>query len=372
MDKIRHYFFDAIAANGYIWLLEANMGALFKMNITTFELEFVTSLPAESNLYNLYRFSTRCGNKLVCYPRNARDIVVYDIISGNMEIIELNLGKHKGEGTKMYGDMAVGGKVYLSCQGHSEIYQLDVQSGELLILNIVNNKIEERGNSYFWHNRIRKYKNDAEIIAYNLKHNAFYQYNTLTSETKKLICFDEKQKLIDFVTDDHFIWGLFSDGRLYKLDESQIIEEFQCDMAETDVAELLYFKGCIYVIDGMTGKVISSLKIGADKREDISEKIPINSTGLFCNNFNGDDYFWLQWNDGLFYYYDGENEVSGIFEGNLEKIPATAFIPKGKLIETKRFPLSWLLQIVKYQPRTLENHIDNKAGTSIYTALLRS
>ena len=163
MERITHYFCDAIAVNGYLWLLEANMNALFKFDIKTFKMEFVLSFPYESTVLGLYRFAAKDGNKLVCCPRNAKRIVVYDTDSNNMEAVDVDLDKYQGKGARMYGEGIVGNKVYLPRRGYSEIYQFDVQSDKLSILDIVSREKELGMNDYDWHGRVRKYKRDAEI-----------------------------------------------------------------------------------------------------------------------------------------------------------------------------------------------------------------
>lgn len=216
MERITHYFYDAIVANGYLWLLEASMNALFKIDMKTFELRFVSSFPEESAVSWLYTFAAEYDNKLVCCPRHARYIVIYNIDSDSMETIGTDLSRYKINRTQMYGGGLVGHKVYLPRQGYSVIYQLDILSGELSEVNIFGREIELGTDDYFWHGRICQYRSDVEIILCSLKYNTFYQYNILTTETKKLTCFEEVPKLIDFVTDGYFIWGLCSNGKIYK------------------------------------------------------------------------------------------------------------------------------------------------------------
>lgn len=362
-----HFFCDVIVANGYLWLIEDDMNALFKMNIKTLKIEYVFSFPNELSVSRLYKFIGKNGDKLICAPHNAKEILIYDINTRDVQTITVESGRYQRKGARMYGTGLLDNKIYLQRQGVSEIYQLHVQSGELFTFNIVSGEVEE--NEFFWHGRIRRYKSDTELILYNFKYNAFYRYNVLTAETKKMICLEKGRKLKDFVTDGYFIWGLCNDGMLYKWDETRVVEKYQWSMAGEEVVELLQYKSGIYIMDCMTGRMIYSLKpSGGD--EDITTRVPNNNTGLFNYCINADDYFWLQWKDGLFYYYDGVNEVSGIFNLDLRNIPTIAYLPEQICVERKGFSLQNLLGIIQYQADNLKSMSKRQAGIQIYHAIL--
>lgn len=370
MEGMTHYFYDAIAVNGYLWFIENNMNALFRMDMKTLEMEYVLSFSDELAMSQLYKFIGKTGNKLICCPKNARMIAIYDIASGDMRTIGVDFSRHRSKGAGMYAGGTLGNKAYLPRQGYSEIYQLDVQSGELSSLNIVNANVELGKNDYFWHGTIRQYKSDTELILYSIKHNSFYQYNVLTLEAQRIMCPEENCKLIDFVTDGYFIWGLCSDGMLYKWDGCRVIDQYQWNTAGVESAELLQYKNRIYIMDVDTGRVVLSLESGVDGEEDIAIRIPDNNTGIFNYCFNEDNYFWMQWKDGLFYYYDGVTEVSGTFESDLENIPAAAFLPKEVCREREDFSLQRLLKIIKYQPDLCESTSVRQAGIHIYNAIM--
>lgn len=371
MERIIHYFYDVIAANGYLWLLEANMNALFKMDIKTFKLEFVSLFPEESAVSRLYVFAAKYENKLVCCPRSAGRIVIYDIDSDSMETINTDLNRYKMNRAQMYGGGLVGHKVYLPRQGYSEIYQMDILSGKLSKVNILGEEIELGMDDYFWHGRIRQYKSDTEILLYSLKYNAFYWHNILTSETRKIMCFEEKLKLTDFVTDGSYIWGLCCDGKIYKSDGSQIVEEHQFEAAGDSIMELLYHKDRIYIIDAMTGKVKFAIGNETGKYKDTLKKIPDNSTEIFMYSFNREDSFWLQWQDGFLYYDDGTNKVAGVFESDLDKIPAAALLPQGVIWENRRILLQRLLKVIKYLPDGSESICEKNTGVHIHSVICK-
>ena len=267
----------------------------------------------------------------------------------------------------MYGTGVLDNKIYLQRQGYSEIYRMLVRSGELSTLDIVNEEVDE--NEYFWHGRIRRYKSDTELILYNYKHNTFYQYNVLTAKTRKMIRLEKERKLKDFVTDGYFIWGLCDDGILYKWDESRVVEKCQWSTTGEEIVELLQYKSGIYIMDVVRGRVIYSLK-PSDGYEDISTRIPNNNTGIFNYCFNADNYFWLQWNDGLFYYYDGENEVSGVFELDIASIPVVAYLPEQVCGERKGYSLQKLLRIIQYQSNDFKCTSERQVGIQIYHAIM--
>lgn len=370
MEWITNYFYDAIAINDYLWFIEDDMNALFKMNMKTLKMEYVLSFTDEAAVSRLYKFIGKTGNKLVCCPKNAKMIMIYDVDSGERKTIGVDFDRYKSNGAGMYAGGVLGNKVYIPRQGYSEIYQLDFQSGELSNLNIVNEKTELGMNDYFWHGRIRRYGSDTEMLLYSIKHNAFYRYNVLTCEAQKIICIEGNRGLIDFVTDGSCIWGLFGDGTIYKWDGFQVIDKYQYNATKADSIELLQYKKTIYIMDILAGKIILSLKSDADEGEDISGQIPNNSTELFNYCFNEDDYFWMQWKDGFFYYYDGMNEVSGIFESDLEMIPAAALLPKEKCMERENFSLQKMLRMLKYQSDEFRSTSVGQAGVRIYNAIV--
>lgn len=146
---------------------------------------------------------------------------------------------------------------------------------------------------------MRQYKSETKIILYNVKQNILYKYDIETSETKKLVCFEEKQRLIDFETDGCWIWILCCDGTIYKLDENQVVDRYRCNAYGTDNLELLYYKHRIYIIDVVMGKILQVLEAAADMDEDFLE-LSANDTGVYSSYFGPDNCFWMQWNDGFF------------------------------------------------------------------------
>lgn len=369
MDSIVHHFRDAVAANGYLWFLEDSMNALFRINVETLKIEFVLSFPNEKIEYKrICNALAKCGDKLVCCPKFAKFITIYDTVSGKTKNIGIDFDSYEYRTVNMFGKLAVGDNVYLQRNGYSGIYQLNVQSGELCMLDIATKQIKSKDNDIVWHWKMRQYKSDTEIILYDMKQNILYQYNIETLETKKLICFEEKQRMVDFETDSCWIWLLCCDGMIYKLNGNQVIARYKCNTHETNGLELLYYKDRIYIINVLTGEIVQMLEEAVD--EDFL-KMAVNSTGVYSAYFGPDNCFWMQWNDGFFYYYDGVNEVSGIFESNLSDIPLEAYFPNDTFAEDKEFLLEKMLKIIKYKPDVIMNVSENQIGKTIYNTILK-
>lgn len=217
---------------------------------------------------------------------------------------------------------------------------------------------------------MRQYKSETKIILYNVKQNILYKYDIETSETKKLVCFEEKQRLIDFETDGCWIWILCCDGTIYKLDENQVVDRYRCNAYGTDNLELLYYKHRIYIIDVVMGKILQVLEAATDMDEDFLE-LSANDTGVYSSYFGPDNCFWMQWNDGFFYYFDEVNEISGIFESNMTDIPSDAYFPNGIFYEKRVFLLEKMLETIKYQSDVVMSISANQTGERIYNTILK-
>lgn len=87
-ETFRYYAFTScIRIEDYIWFTTIHVNALFKLNIKTKKTEIATWLPGESESWLCYGLGGLYKNrKLVLFPHNSKEICIYDIDTGELEV----------------------------------------------------------------------------------------------------------------------------------------------------------------------------------------------------------------------------------------------------------------------------------------------
>lgn len=282
---------------------------------------------------------------------------------GEIKKIGVDYGRYNWQIAAMYGGCAIGNKVCLFRRGYSEVYFLDILSGELCMTEIVDNEVCLDVSEYFWHWRVQQYKGEKDIILYDKIHHILYQYSLETSETVELVCFKAGQELIDFVSDAIYVWVLCSNGIIYKLENSQIIDEYKYDICEGANFTLYCCKNVVYVVDINTGRL--ALKLSDDNTVERNITIPENNAEVVLV-LSDNTKIIIQWRDGFFWYYDSENEVSGFLESSLTDMPSEAFFPDDTICENEKYSLQKLLDMLEFQPSYLRSVPVKNLGGKIY------
>lgn len=368
MEKTELLFSDIVVIDHYFWIVDNNINALYRTDIKALKPEFVLSFQNETNIRkNLYQNMLKCDKKIIFCPSSAREIAIYDTVTGNMEKISVDYGRYGWKIAAMYGGYVLGKRVYLFRRGYSQIYYLDILSGELDLLDIAEKEASLCVEDYFWHWKVQPYKKEDEIVLYDKFHRILYRSNLNTLKTIKLVSFKDGQELIDFVSDSSYIWILCSDGTISKLDGDRIVDEYRCDISEVGNYCLYCCNNMMYLIDMETGRSISIMKEKDAEKNYIS--IPENTVGVFSLCIDNNK-ISIQWKDGFFYYYDGTYEMSGILENDMSKIPIMAFFPDDIIHENKSYELDRFLRVLKFQPCNLPNVNMAQVGKKIYSSIV--
>lgn len=120
----------------YVWFTARNFNGLFKMNVSTYKIEFVGQFPDEDvEEYGLYTGIAECNGKLYFAPYNAKSIAVYDKVKSLFYSIPLR-DEFKYVSKKFYSVLKFDKYVFIYGLRLNTIVRIDSQTDTVNYKNI--------------------------------------------------------------------------------------------------------------------------------------------------------------------------------------------------------------------------------------------
>lgn len=181
-DIYNKFWFDAMAIeNDKMWFFANGFNALFETDLNNEVTKYLGSIPEEIlSGVGLYFNMLKHGNKLYLVPANAENLAIFDLITLTVEIISVDLPRHKCFSAAIYDDMLI---------------MFGCSSPDIVIYDLLRKKLKfiDKCCQYFKdkkiiNDRIFFRKNncvlDNDIYVVSCNSNVIIKYNAITEQIK--------------------------------------------------------------------------------------------------------------------------------------------------------------------------------------------
>ncbi len=383
------------------WFTSWNFNALFKMDKSTWQAEYVTSFPDEEpDGFRLYGTIVGHGTKLYFTPLRANEMAIFDKQSGEITKVSfecLNIGCLKGySGWNYYSAHLYKDCIYFLPHQRTAVIKYDIRSGQLSSISEWITNITDKYELTAPRLSFRSMMQNEKIYMPISGSNILEVINVETKETQIYQLGDPRNTYGDICFFDSKFWLCPLEGNeIIELDEA--LETYKTHVYDKDVNNDIQFWGMaatadnLYVFPNKYRDVLTIEADGDDAKISANNSFDINAYGkdvfndsnyIHCHS-DGEKIYAFDQISRMLIEYSGKNQTvrsahvqmcveenqnikhlfEEIYNSLLKKINAGTIIEESKDIHLQNY-LNFVLDGSGSDDRKDDNPFDT--GRSIY------
>ena len=204
-DNFKYLWFDAMVTEGNTaWVFANNFNALFSINLVTYEMNYLGSVPGEMMLsMGLYLNMQKYGNELVLVPAYANSVAIYNIDTQIFRTIPIDLPDAKCFGSAIYKN-----RIYMVGNSSAKIIVINLQDDSIKVLEQCEKYLENKEGIP---NRMRFRKNNCVVDG------CFYIASCVSSTIVKLDMNTDEMEFFELDIHEEGFRSIVYDGNYFWL-----------------------------------------------------------------------------------------------------------------------------------------------------------